>query len=131
MKEDCQKAFKKLTLYFFRTQSLFIGKVIKNNRGLELVTSPSSSYEQVQKYSFFVIYYSTKFDDVMKRTFWVIPKITSVNSCKAIHDIINYSTFTCPFESEEYGKGKNYKKLEYLKNEKNFLDEIKNIFHSF
>ena len=23
------------------------------------------------------------------------------------------------------------KKIEYLKNEKNFLDEIKNIFHSF
>ena len=28
-------------------------------------------------------------------------------------------------------KGKNYKKIEYLENEKSFLDEIKNIFHSF
>ena len=28
-------------------------------------------------------------------------------------------------------KRKNYKKFEYLENEKSFLDEIKNIFHSF
>ena len=28
-------------------------------------------------------------------------------------------------------KGKNCKKLEYIENEKSFLDEIKNIFHSF
>ena len=28
-------------------------------------------------------------------------------------------------------KGKEIQKIEYLENEKNFLDEIKNIFHSF
>ena len=40
-----------------------------------------------------------------------------------IHDIINYSTFICPFEC-----GKEDKKLqtfEYLEKEKSFLDEIK------
>ena len=38
----------------------------------------------------------------------------------------------CPFESGNCGKeGKKLQKLEYLKNEKSFLDEIKNIFHSF
>ena len=38
----------------------------------------------------------------------------------------------CPFESEKCGKeGKKLQKFEYLENEKNFLDEIKNIFHSF
>ena len=38
----------------------------------------------------------------------------------------------CPFESENRGKeGKKLQKFEYLKNEKSFLDEIKNIFHSF
>ena len=37
-----------------------------------------------------------------------------------------------PLESGNCGKeGKKLQKLEYLKNEKNFLDEIKNIFHSF
>ena len=36
----------KIQLYFFfRTQSLLMGKVIKNKRGLELVTSRSSGYE--------------------------------------------------------------------------------------
>ena len=37
-----------------------------------------------------------------------------------------------PFESENCGKEeKKLQKLEYLKNEKSFLDETKNIFHSF
>ena len=36
--------------------------------------------------------------------FWVIPKITSANLCKPIYDIINYSTFICPFESGKCGK---------------------------
>ena len=38
----------------------------------------------------------------------------------------------CPFESGNCGKeGKKLQKLEYLNNENSFLDEIKNIFHSF
>ena len=45
LKEDYQKALKKLTLFFFQTQSLLMDKVIKNKRGLELVTSPSSGDE--------------------------------------------------------------------------------------
>ena len=49
------------------------------------------------------------------------------NSC-----IINYSTSICPFESGKCGKEEeNLQKLEYLENEESFLDEIKNIFHSF
>ena len=51
---------------------------------------------------------------------------------KSIHDIINYSTSICPFESGKCGKeGKKLQKIEYLENEKSFLDEIKSIFHSF
>ena len=46
----------------------------------------------------------TKFDDVMESNFWVIPKITSANLCKAIHDIIDYSTSICPFEYGKCGK---------------------------
>ena len=56
----------------------------------------------------------------------------STNSCKSIHDIINYSTSIYPFELGKCGKeGKTPLKFEYLENEKSFLDEIKNIFHSF
>ena len=44
----------------------------------------------------------------------------------------NYSTSGCPFESGKFGKeGKKLQKFEYLENKKSFLDEIKNIFHSF
>ena len=38
--------------------------------------------------------------------FLVIPKITSANLCKPTHDIINYSTSVCPFESGKFGKDK-------------------------
>ena len=39
---------------------------------------------------------------------------------------------TSPFESEKCGmEGKKSQKLEYLENEKSFLDEMENIFHSF
>ena len=63
---------------------------------------------------------------------WVIPKLTSANLCKSIHDIINYATSTCPFGSGKCGKqGKKFQKFKYLENEKSFLDETKNFFHSF
>ena len=49
-----------------------------------------------------------------------------------MHDIINYSTSICPFESGKSGKEEEkIQKFEYLENEKSFLDEIKNIFQSF
>ena len=67
----------------------------------------------------------------MESSFQVIAKIVSANLCKSIHDI-NYSTSICPIESGKCGKeGKKLQKIEYLENEKSFLDEIKSIFHSF
>ena len=46
-----------------------------------------------------------------------------------MHDIINYSTSICPFESGKSGKEEEkIQKLEYLENEKSFLDETKSIF---
>ena len=49
-----------------------------------------------------------------------------------MHDIINYSTSICPFEYGKSGKKEEkIQKFEYLENKKSFLDEIKNIFHSF
>ena len=78
------------------------------------------------------MYYLTKFDDEMQNSFGVIPKIASGNLCKSIYNIINYSTSVCPFESGKCGKEeKKLQKIEYLESEKSFLDEIKNIFHSF
>ena len=46
-----------------------------------------------------------------------------------MHDIINYSTSACPFESGNSGKEEEkIQKSEYLENRKSILDEIKNIF---
>ena len=78
------------------------------------------------------MYYLTKFDDVIWSGFWVIPKITSANLCKPIHDIINYSIFICPFESGKCGKEwKKLPKFEHLENENSFSDEGKNVLRSF
>ena len=67
------------------------------------------------------MYYLTKFGDVIYSGFSVIPKITSANLCKPIHDIMNYSTSICPFESGKCGiEGKKLQRLGYLENEKSF-----------
>ena len=59
----------------------------------------------------------------------MITKITPANLCKSFHDIINYSTSICPFESGKCGKeGGKLQKFEYLENKNSFSDEVKNVF---
>ena len=71
-------------------------------------------------------------NDVIQSSFGVIPKSIAANLCKPVHDIINYSTSICHFESGKHGKeGKNLQEFEYLKNEESFFYEIKNVFYSF
>ena len=127
MKEDYQKALKKSALFFLPSPVSFNGQRYQNKRSLELVTSHSSGYTtSSKKIHLLVIYYLTKFDDVMSSSFWVIPKTTSANLCMPIYGI-NYSTSICPSVSRICGKeGKIWQKCEYLKNEKSFSDEIKN-----
>ena len=56
MKEDYQKPWKKLTFFSFWTHNLLMEKVIKKERGLELVTSPSSGYEtSSQKFLYYIL----------------------------------------------------------------------------
>ena len=58
--------------------------------------------------------------------------MTPANLCKPIHDIISYSTSIRSFESGKCGREEEkIQKLEYLETKKSYLDEIKNIFHSF
>ena len=48
------------------------------------------------------------------------------------YGIINYSSSICPFESGKCEKEEEkFQKFEYLKNEKNFLGEIKTLFTVF
>ena len=42
-----------------------------------------------------------------------------------MHDIINYSIYICPFQSRIFVmEGKKLQKIEYLEDEKSFIDEI-------
>ena len=86
-------------------------KFIKIKRGLELVTSCSSGYEtSSQKLLCYL--------DIIRRGSWGIPKIKPTNLCKPIHDIINYSTSICFFESGKCRKEEEkLQKFEYLENE--------------
>ena len=73
--------------------------------------------KQAQKYSFIRYILSDQvwwcnLKQFLKACKAVIPKITTSNLCKSVGDMINYSTFICPFKSGKYGKeGKNYKNL--------------------
>ena len=132
MKKDYRKALKKLTLFFLSNPVPFNGQSHQKQKGSGTTAqSFFRSRNKFRKIPLFAIHYLTKFDDEMESSFWIIARITSANLCKSINDI-NYSTSTCPFGSGTCEKqGKKFQIYEYLENEKSFLDEIKNIFHSF
>ena len=127
---DYQKALKKLTLVFLSNPVPFNGQNYqKQKRSGNSDQSLLMLQSKCKNMLLFIRYYLTKFDDEIQNSFWVIPKITSANLCKSVDDIVNYSTSICPFESGNCGKErKKLQKIEYLENEKCFLDEIKSIF---
>ena len=105
MKEDYQKALKKVTSFFLSNPVPFNRQNYQKQRG------PGTSDQllfrlqnKFRKIPLLVMYYLTKFNDVNMKRFWVILKITSANLCKPNYNIINYSTSICPFESGNCGK---------------------------
>ena len=127
------KSLKKLTLFFLSNPVPFNElSYQKQERSGTSHQSLFRSQNKFRKIPLFVIYYLTKFDDVMQSSFWVIQKVTTANLCKSTDSIINHSTSICYFESRNPGKeGQKLQKFDYLENKKSFLDEIKDIFHSF
>ena len=129
MKEDYQKALKKLTLFFLSNPVPF--KVQNYQKQKESGASDQSLFRlrnKFRKIPLSVMYYLNKFDDVIYSGFWVFPKITSANLCKSIHDIINLFHFICPFEFGKFrNEEKRLQKFEYLENKKSFSNEIKNM----
>ena len=105
MKKDHQKTLKKVTLFFLSNPVTFNRKNSQKQRGPgtsdQLLFSLQNKFRKIP---LLAMYYLTKLDDVIQSGFWVILKITSANLCKAIYDIINYSTSICCFESEKCGK---------------------------
>ena len=104
---------KKLTLFFLSNPVPFNGQSYKKQKRLETSDQFLFSWKnKFKKFFLLVIYYQTKFDGVIQSGSWVIPKLTPANLCKPIHDIINYSTSICPFESGKCGKeGKKITKM--------------------
>ena len=93
------KSLKKV--YFF----FLLNPVSSNGQSYQKQNGPGTSEQSLfrlkhkfRKIPLLVIYYLTKFDDAIYSGFWIIPKITSANLCRPIHDIINYSPTICPFE---------------------------------
>ena len=123
MKEDYQKPIKQLTLFFLLNPVSFNGQSYQQQKRPETIDmSLLRLWNKFTKISLLVIYYLSKFDDVIKSSFWVIPNITPANLCKPIDDIINYSYSICPFESGKRGKEEEkLQKFEYLENGKSFL----------
>ena len=112
MKQDYQKALKRVTLFLLSSPVPLFGQNYQKQEGPGTSDQwPFRLGKKFRKIPVLVMYYLTKFDDVIFSSFRVILKITSANLCKPIYDIMNYSTSTCPFESGKSGKGKNYKNL--------------------
>ena len=124
MKEDYSNAF------FLLNQSHLMDKILKKGSG----TSDQSLFRLQNKFRktpLFVMYYLTKFDDV-------IYKVVFENSENYIHKVMQVSSwhhklfhFIYPFESGKCGKEvRKLQKFEHLKNGKSPFYEIKNIFWS-
>ena len=112
MKEDYQKALKKLISFFLSNPVPFNGQSYLKQKGPG--TSDQSLFRlqnKFRKIPLLVIYYLNKFDDIIYSGFWVIPKITYANLCKPIYDIINYPSSICPFQSGTCGKERKNTKM--------------------
>ena len=60
------KSIKNVTVFFLSNPVDLVDKIIKNKRGLELVTSSFSGYKtSSENFPLLVMYYLTKFDDVI------------------------------------------------------------------
>ena len=133
LKEDYQKAWKKVTLFSPSNPVPFNRQNFQKQKWAG--TKDQSLFRLQNKFRknlLLVMYYLTKIYVLSDQGFWVILKIKFANLCKPIHGIINYSTSVCPFKSGKFRKEvKKLQKFKYLENEKSFLNEIKNIFHSF
>ena len=104
LKEDYQKALRKLISFFLSNPVLFNGQSYLKQKGSgtsdQLLFGLQYKFRKIP----LLVIYLNKFDDITKSGFWVIPKIAFANLCKPIHDIIYYSSSICLFVSGKCGK---------------------------
>ena len=137
MKQDYQKALKKVTFFLFWNQSLPIDKIIKNKRGLKLVTSRSSGYKTSscinQINNSFISYVLS--DEVWWCNIKQFLSYSKNYICKFMqanswhHKLFH---FRLSFWIWKVWKGREkIQKFEYPENRKSFIDEIKTFFTVF
>ena len=128
------KSLKKVNIYFFFwTQSLLMDKVIKIKKGLELVTSCSLGYKtSTEKFLYLLcimwqslmMYYEAVFELLQKLHLEIYG--SQFMTHKLFHFHLSFWIWNIWRKKTE-----KFLKIEYVENEKSFLDEIKNIFCSF
>ena len=130
MKEDYQKALKKVTLFFLSNPILFNRQNYWKQKGPG--TSDQSLFRlrsKLRTIPLFIIWPSLSKDDVIIKQFLSYSKNYICKFITPIHDLINYSTSICPGKCGK--EGKKLQKIEYLESTKSFLDEIKTLFTVF
>ena len=131
-KRIIKKPQKKLTLFFLLNPVPFNGQSYQIQKGSG--TSHQSllrSWNKFRKISLFVIILSDQdwwcnVKQFLNYSKNYISKFTQVSSWH--HKLFH---FHLSFWIRKVWKGKKLQKFEYLENKRSFLDEIKNIFHSF
>ena len=128
------KSLKKVNIYFFFwTQSLLMDKVIQIKKGLELVTSCSLGYKtSTEKFLYLLcimwqslmMYYEAVFELLQKLHLEIYG--SQFMTHKLFHFHLSFWIWNIWRKKTE-----KFLKIEYVENEKSFLDEIKNIFYSF
>ena len=110
MREDHQKALKKLISFLLSNPVPFNEQSYLERKGSG--TSDQSLLRLQNKFKkipLLLIYYLTKFDDILQSSFWVIPKITPGNLYKPIYNIIIYSIPFVLLSLKSVERGKNTK----------------------
>ena len=112
-KRIIKKTFRKLTWFFplSSVPSPFLLAVL-SKKGLELSYQSLFMLQNMfRKIPYLVIYHVRNFDDLMQSGFQVIPKITFLNLCKPVKDVIIIPVLSVFWISKLGMKGKNYKNL--------------------
>ena len=89
LKEDYQKALQKLTLFLLSNLVPSNEQIYQKQKGPGTSKEYSSGYKKSSEKLLYWLYIIWPSLMIRYRGFWVIPKITSTNLCKPIHDIIN------------------------------------------
>ena len=132
MKEHYLKPLKRSTLFFLPNPVPFNVQSYQNKRGLELVTSCFLGYESSLENFLYLLH-------IIWKVWWsnikqllsyfknYICKFMHANSWH--HKLFHFHLSFCIWKV--WKGGEKIQKFEYLVNEKSFLDETKNTFHSF